>query len=367
MQDQANKKMQHKCCKVAFNQVEVHCDGKAYTCCPGWIKCTSIGNIYKERDFNNVWNSEIAKDLRTKLLKQDYSYCDFDFCPGISGVVEDKIKGIKYQNKLEAENTSFPTLVKFCHDYECNIACVTCRNSILRNNKESLEDLNSRIKDVYLPMLKNAEIACFAGNGDPFGSRHYAELIKGINIAYPKIRYDLHTNGLLCDKKNCERLGVLDKLHSVEISIHAATKETYDKICKYSDFEKVIKNLKWLSEMKKSGKIEDVYMIFVMSYMNYHEMPAFLILATELNINALFKYYRPWGSSALDKEYKKMAIFESDHPEHYKLVKILKNKIFNQENCFFGDNLAAIKEERINKLSIIKYYLSKLITKKEKK
>ena len=223
------------------------------------------------------------------------------------------------------------------------------------------------------------------GSGDCLASRHGRILLKRIAEEYPKIKFDLHTNGLLCNEKLLKELNILDRLSVVEISLHASIKETYDKIVLGSDWNKVIKNIEWLSELKKQGKLDDLLLFFVVDNINYKEMPDFVKLAEKYGAQAYFWTYRNWGVQN-EKEAREMSIFDKRHRDYNELVKVLHNDIFNSKNCHLNPMLLEIsksneikrtkKEEKeskkwhnvkIKSKKCLKYRLLKYIYKRVKK
>ena len=51
------------------------------------------------------------------------------------------------------------------------------------------------------------------------------------------------TNGILCDKYNCKELGINGKINKVMFSIHASNRETYEKVVKHGNFEKMYEKI----------------------------------------------------------------------------------------------------------------------------
>lgn len=318
-------------CKVPFIVAEVNEYGNVYTCCSAHVKDYCIGNIYKQ-SFEEVWNSNKAIAFREKILKGDYSLCNLNLCSPVDS--ERFLSDIDVELKPEME---LPLIVRFNQDAECNINCVMCRKCIKGTSQQKLVDLNNKIEQYYLPMLDNAQITYLSANGDPFASRHYSKLTKSILDKYPNMKFDIHTNGLLCNKKNCDRLGITDKLSTVKFSVHAATKETYDKICKNSNFDKVMENLKWIKSLKDEGKLKDAYLYFVVSSLNYKEIPEFIKLGNSLGMKTFFWEFAPWMDSAID--YEEGAIYDISHPEHRDFVKVLNMPEVKDPNAFLNPYL----------------------------
>jgi molybdenum cofactor biosynthesis enzyme MoaA len=140
----------------------------------------------------------------------------------------------------------------------------------------------------------------------------------------------LRSNGVLLDKNNFESLGISEKVEHVIISLHAATKKTYNKIVLNSDFERIIKNIEWLSIMKKTSKIKGICLVAVISSLNYREMIPFIKLAQRYNAMVAFLEYVKWDTK-MGQNYNKMAIFKEWHPQYNKYVRI-SNKIMNDGN-----------------------------------
>lgn len=125
--------------------------------------------------------------------------------------------------------------------------------------------LNSMIFTDYI-LLKNAETVCMNGGGDCLASRQGRALLERIAEVYPNIKFDLHTNGLLCNEKLLKELNILDRLSVVEISLHATTKNTYDKIVLGSDWEKLLKILNGLHILKNKASLM-IYYYFLLLIM----------------------------------------------------------------------------------------------------
>lgn len=338
-------------CSVPFVNLELYTEGRVSTCCPMGIKNVYCGNI-NDNNIEAVMNSDFSKKLRKKILKGDYSLCDPKICTArntTNNLIARYFRDKKVNYDVEV---SYPRVVQFGQDNECNLHCISCRKETYRNRVKELDELNSKIDEVYLPMLKGAEIAYLSNSGDPFASRHYRTFIKRIVDTYPAMKFILHTNGMLCNERACRELGIIDKIESVGVSIHAATKETYESIARGGKFEVLLENLEWLSRMKKQGKINHISLFFVISQMNYKEMPEFVELAKKYNANACFWVYHKW-SGIDDKEYEKMAVSEPFHPEHTNFIKILQNPILKTNDTEFNPVLSDL----MNIKNVKRYFL----------
>ena len=325
-----------KICTRPFHVLSIVPTGHCITCCPAYIKNFTIGNVFQE-DFDKIWRGKRAQFLRNALINDDYTMCDLNTCIHLE--LRDKKDLSEYYDK-DSGDIKNPDIIYMGWDYDCNVACITCRNQLIKNNENTLQSLQAIEKNV-LDACRNAKYFYTSGNGDPFGSSYARNLIKKVVEFNPDIKFLIHTNGILCNQAICDELNITDKIQSVTFSIHAACKETYDKIVRYGNFDKVLQNLEWVSSLKKEGKIKDLTMVFVVHKLNYKDMPNFVKLAEKFDAVASFRYYRQWTNNT-EYDYKDMAVFEKFHPEYNDFVKILKDKIFDNPHCSLDPNLRFI-------------------------
>lgn len=326
----------YQCCPAPFFYIELHEGGEVFTCCPAYIKY-SIGNIY-QNSIEEIWNSPKAQNLRDNILKNNYSSCRTDVC----GMYESpQVFELDYVNTETPLNRimPLPNFVKFCHDRDCIIQCITCRKQVERTTKQNNLSLNEHIETAFFPLLQNAEIVCMNGSGEALSSPHGKTLLKKISTNFPHIRFILHTNGLLCSYPLLKKLGILHKLKVVEVSIHAVTKTTYDKICIGSNFDRVMQNVKMLAELKAKGILDDLYLFFVVSKLNFHEMEPFAHFASELGAKAFYWEYRNWGAQT-KKEAQELSVIDSpDKKTIQQIQRTLRQPIFSSSSCMLSPQL----------------------------
>ncbi len=145
----------------------------------------------------------------------------------------------------------------------CNQVCIFCSNSRLKNKSTMKPELVER---VLLEAYKNGtrDIGMYA-TGESFMVKNLADYIaRAKEIGYEYIF--ITTNGALAVPTVAK--SVLDAgLDSIKFSISAGTRETYKIIHGRDDFDKVMRNLKWVSEYRKKSELN--YRIYVtMVYTN---------------------------------------------------------------------------------------------------
>lgn len=332
--------IENKVCARPFHELLITPTGHCITCCPAYIKNFVIGNVLNN-DVKSIWNGTRAKYLRNALMNDDYTTCDLKTC--IQLELRDKSELSEYFNE-DSGDIKMPDTIFMGWDYDCNVACITCRNEIIKNNEQTLKGLE-KIEQNVLDACKNVKYFYASGNGDPFGSSYARNLIKKVAAINPQIKFYIHTNGILCTPKMCDELGITDRIKSINFSIHAACKETYDKIVRYGNYDKVIENLEWISSLKREGKIDNIIMVFVVHKLNYKDMPDFVRLAEKYDAVASFRYYRQWANNT-EYNYDDMAVYEKTHPEYSQLVAVLQDEIFNSPNCSLDPSLNLIRNDK---------------------
>lgn len=337
---------EEKVCARPFHTVSIFPGGHCITCCPAYINNYSIGNVLRQ-SFKDAWNSANAKNLRQSLLRGDYSFCDLNTCIQMESVNKNDI--VQYYVD-EKQTVKMPDTIYMGWDYDCNVACITCRNNIIKNDETSLRALQA-IEAPILEACKSAKLFYTSGNGDPFGSIYAKNLIKKVADINPDIKFYIHTNGILCTEKMCEELNIKDRIQNVIFSIHASCQETYDKIVRYGNFDKVMENLSWISELKKNGQIKTFIMAFVVHKLNYKDMPDFVRLAEKFDATASFRYYRQWANNT-EYKYEDMAVFERQHEEYSEFVSILQDNIFDSPNCSLDPSIRAAREEGLDNITV---------------
>ena len=310
------------CCKAPFVRFAVELNGSCWFCCPTLQK-KCIGNIF-ESTFEEIWYGEKAVEFRKSVIKETYEGCDLTLCT----------KNFDYKTMVDLY-PSYPEVIHLSYIKACNVRCVMCRDDFIYESKENTEYFN-KFMDRFIDICKNAKTIYMNGGGEFFVSSHLKLLVTKILEIKPDVKFILHSNGLLFDEEHCRDFAVLGKMLGVFVSVHAASKKVYDKIVRGSNFDRVIKNLKWISSLVKKGEIPYFNMMFVVSSLNYREMVKFVKLANKLGATANFWRFRNWNTSQMCKEYDKYTVWKEDHKEYKKFLKVLR-KLKGYKGFYFDD------------------------------
>lgn len=323
-------------CKRPFENFEVNYFGEIFTCCPNDISYHSIGNLYKS-SFIDVWNSKNAQNLRRKILNNDYSFCNKESCYIYQ--YRDDIPEEEIQKKYFPIYHKNPKNIWLYYDEVCNAKCGMCRNHFHLNSSEEIEKLDKFAEEKILPLLKDAETIYLDGAGEIFYSEHSKRLVKNINKLYPNIKYEIVTNGILCNKKNIYDLDLQNRIKTLWISIHSATAETYKKIFNVNAFDKVMSNLAELKEMKDEKLISNAELVFVISSLNFREIPDFIDIAEKFGMKASFRYYVPYSHTEMGQNGEKYTVVNPEHPLHKELLEVLRDERVNKINHYLFNPL----------------------------
>ncbi|MCR5261266.1 MAG: SPASM domain-containing protein [Candidatus Gastranaerophilales bacterium] len=321
-------------CKHPFNSIQVQNTGEIYCCCCYWTDFYSFGNIF-EQSFDEIWNGEKAQAFRKQFFENQYKYCKLDVC-------DPYVPQNDFEPSLICE---YPKQIEFSYDRHCNVRCIFCRNKADKAEEEYNRQKEQKIEEnfdrIFTPVLEKAEIVELNSAGELFASKHSTEIVKKIININPNIKFKIISNGILFTKEMTEKLNLTDRLMSVTVSVHAATEKTYNRLVERGNFNAVSENLKFLSDLKKQGKLQNLQLNFVVTSVNYKEMEKFAEDALKIGASPFFiNYHRQIESDELEKE---LDISQVSHKKYNELVKILQNPIFKDENCFVCDYLKNLK------------------------
>lgn len=171
----------------------------------------------------------------------------------------------------------FPPMVMIDTTTRCNLACAHCPNSVLSGEPDFWGDLD---RDLYFKIID--EVAAEAPDtlvrpfdgGEPLLRKDLAELIryakkKGVHTV------SITTNGTILNQRVRAQL-IESGLDHVEVSIDAATAETYEKIRRSPLFAKVVENtIGYIDEVKRHDPDRRVSVSFVLQTDNRHELEMF--------------------------------------------------------------------------------------------
>ena len=227
-----------------------------------------MGNLFRN-SLSEIINSTVSQKFKNSIVDQSYQYCNKSLCPQIT-----QLQLVANFDRVDLPQ--LPTTIFLGVDINCNLKCASCRNLQVYNS-----DINQNAKKVFDALCKEYEnfdqpVMIYGdGSGDCFASAAWREFLNRDNL--PKcFQFNLTTNGNLLTKN----LDIINKikpqLHSVIVSLDAATPETYKKI-RGGNFDLVLDGIRELVNLNIL-----VHTQFVLQYQNYQELIQYQQLTMEL-------------------------------------------------------------------------------------
>jgi MoaA/NifB/PqqE/SkfB family radical SAM enzyme len=320
--------------------------GEVVLCCPGWLD-TSVGNL-QHQSIEEIWNGEKAQNIRRSILNGSFEYCNRSVCPflqtksGPVQIVED-VEDPYLKESIEKNLTVLPygpKEINCCYDKSCNLSCPSCRTGLIMETgkKDQIEKIQRKIQEKG---LKDAVFLSITGSGDPFGSPFFRKWLQTMKREeMPNLeRIHLHTNGLLWTPITWRKIPeeVRQLVKTTEISIDAASPETYAVNRRGGDFEKLLENLEFIGELRKYGFLTNVTISMVVQENNFTEMHEFVRLGLRFGFDTVyFSQLVNWGTYS-DKDFCKKAVHHKGHPRYLEFVDILNNEICRHPIVYAGN------------------------------
>jgi len=193
--------------------------------------------------------------------------------------------------------SDFPGIVRLETTTRCNLHCAHCPHSVLSKDKNFLGDMD---KSLYFRAID--EIAKESpetivrpfGGGEPLVRTDLAELIgyakkKGIQ------KISINSNGTLLTKNRRAEL-IKSGLDHLEVSIDAATPDTYTKVRQADFFRKVVDyTIAFIDESKHFNRNNKITVSFVLQKDNYHELEDFKRFWKDKADNVTIRPYHQHG------------------------------------------------------------------------
>jgi hypothetical protein len=251
-----------------------HRDGgyPVYLCCPYGLG-TPIGDM-RAGSFDSIWKSDLAKIIRLSVINKTFSFCNLDWC------------GEQWSSPVPIDyNTQPPNIIKTINiefDQSCNLHCTFCRESVEVASQEELEEMATVADKTGTEVIPIGQHILLASNGEVFFSKIYKRILEHRqlnNISHMHIL----SNGTLFTKSKWTLLEDNYKFIYLTFSINASAKATYEKLMRGARFETTLRNLEFAGSLRKSGKIKEFVINFVVQKANFREMKDFILLAKSLN------------------------------------------------------------------------------------
>lgn len=317
-----------KWCEKPFTDFEVTPNGNVYICCPNHLPMP-IGNAKAEQSAS-ILNSVTALRIRRSIIEGKFTYCDWAKCPVIKNNALTKradvsdpvmLRNIHRKNGI----IDYPVHVRLSYDSTCNLWCPSCRMTKIAVKGKEFDEVMAITENVITPVLYGARTVMMNGYGDIFSSRACRRLLEVLNRReFPHLKLKFITNGVLLTEEEWSKFpNVHEMVHSIRVSMDAARKETYDRVRLGGDFDKLMRNLEFMSRLRHQGVIDEFMISMVVQRENFREMEEFFEVGRRLGCDyVIFEVLQNW-STFTRPEYETRAVHLRQNPFYSEFVAIV--------------------------------------------
>lgn len=327
--------LRDKFCQVPFTYLSTGWKGSAHACsCPAWVPFP-IGNVLTAESSDAVWNSDAAVEIRRSILDGDFSYCSRTLCSFIAAQKlprKDEIDDPVLRGYIDNHTTRLaepPAVVELNYDATCNLACPSCRTELVAATADEQDAYARATERVILPLLKGARGGYICGGGEAFASKHFRSILSALNRReYPNLQLHLITNAQLVTPQRWDAFPELaEMVGALSVSIDAARAETYERLRRPGKWSTLMSNLEFIAGMRRTGKIRQLWINFVVQKDNFREMLDFVGLGARLGVDQIW-FQRVVNYGAYDEiTFADVDVTSPQHPDHPELLEILRNPL----------------------------------------
>lgn len=343
LKDPENPKFQltGKICSAPFQQFDV-LEQSTHLCCASWLQ-QSAGDL-STTDWQSVWNSNIAQDIRASIHDGSYRFCNKMACPKIQTNTlvraEEMARETPLWDAIVLDQLTAmpvgPEVVNLAYDRTCNLSCPIEKYAADSETRARYEELQ---RTRILPMFKDAKTVFVTGSGDPFASKNFRRLMMELTPEdYPNLGFQIMTNGMLFTPKKWDAFPSLHgRVWMLKISIDAATGPTHELLRRGAYWPTMLENMRFAGELAKDGQVDQFDLIFAVQQENFREMGDVIDLAKQVGATGVyFARITNWGTFT-DAEFADKAVFMPSHPEYDDFINAMQDEHLRDPMVMLGD------------------------------
>ncbi len=244
-----------------------------------WANSTRFLNTAVKEMLSSPQDSRLVKGDPTLMIKVLIAQRDVSQVPWIFNTL---INEIEYRMGT-VKPESFPLEVHLSITGFCNIECRFCSYTRAVGRFEFVKPEQIAKLD-FLKYVQTLRL--HSRLGEPTTNKHLPAIIQYVSTKYPHIGMNFFTNGL-----NLNRPGMIDAIVGnvrwINVSLNAATRESWKEQCKIDQFDHVCNNLRELLRVKRSRNAiwPLVFGSMVLNKANLADLPHMPALCRELGID----------------------------------------------------------------------------------
>lgn len=342
--------MKRQICTKPFEWMEIFnqpASGELYLCCPWWLP-KSLGNA-SEVDARELWQSDLASEIRQSVIDGSYKYCSKEFCPYVASpnapespikmVDEEEYAGYQLAVSQPELYLPAPKTMNCAYDRSCNLQCPSCRNEIIQASKPDRDEYEVMIRKILDSFAEDLGTLYVTGSGDPFASRHLWQLLSSdISKKYPSLNFRLHTNAIKFTESRWQKMVHLHgRIEMIEISIDGGRKESYE-INRYpAQWEELLERMAFVAGIRAQYPDMNLKLNYVVQANNWRDMKVLIALGNDWGVDVIkFSKIVNWGTYS-PTEYRDVCIHEPVHAEYEAFRDYLDDPIFDSPKIMMDD------------------------------
>ncbi len=293
-------------CRRPFGYCDV-ISGEVYGCCPDFLP-VSFGNLRFE-SFWDCWNSYAARIVRLSILNGTFAFCSRQYCDLFEFEKEEK-RLLKPEASYEGSLLEYPHTLMVGIDYSCNLQCPSCRKEPCIARGEEREEMDRQAEDLLEHVIPHVRRLWLAGSGEVFFSRVYKRMLQDERCR-KRGNISILSNGTLFDEKVWKSLEESYPLVEAAISMDGIRDATIEKLRRGADAKKLKKNLEFLGKLRKSQKIQKLFLNCVLQAENVAELYELLEYCREIGVDKVqFLKLKDNGIYTEGERFGSMSVFD---------------------------------------------------------
>lgn len=291
---------------------------------------------YPETDPLDAWFGDKMETLRTHIRNNNLAFGCQDCYDYLTKKNYYSVGAWKY-DYLPATSGKFPLSLDFQISNMCNLSCIMCNGEFsktVRQKRERKSEYQNPYDDTFVekikPLLPHLKEAAFTG-GEVFLIKIYYDIWDAIYEINPSVRISVTTNGTILNTRVKSYLEKMD--FNITMSLDSVQKETFEKIRRFSVFEKVIENLDYFTDYTRRRKTLLTVKICPMRQ-NRTELPEIINFLNTRNISFLFNnvVFPPY-----------CALWNLPSGEIHDTVRMLEAQKFQAHTSIQEENISRVK------------------------
>lgn len=222
-----------------------------------------------------IWSGEKMEFLRKQIKENNLSFGCQDCFHYIESGNYYSTGAWKY-DYLPLNKLKYPVSLDFQISNICNLACIMCNgeySQMVRQLREKKDKYVNPYDDTFVekikPLLPYIKEAAFTG-GEVFLIKIYYKIWDAIAEINPNVRISITTNGTILNSRVKEYFEKLD--FNITISLDSVNKESFEKIRRFSNFDKYLEHFDYFLGYTKRKKTIFTVKICPMRQ-NWREIP----------------------------------------------------------------------------------------------